>query len=329
MASIRVSFIPSEPAERVSVLTDALSRRGLIAEVKATPGLAEGLAWLTRDPPDILVLEAGPGARLVLAAHALANRPCPILLIANRSIGNPWIMRADRVVTHSHAIASDIASLSPKTRVDIIPLPVIGDDFTERKSKPAHHCWLDRWTIPVVLASGVVKSNTGDDFVTLLRAASRIGVRVIILDENDGKDGAAHRHLRQLARALDVRLDLLDHIADPLPFLARAPVFVSTATDKALPPSLVEAMACGCPIIAQEAPGIADLLEDGRLAPITPLGDDSALAAALSAVLAHPPDPERLVRKAARHSVEAGADAYARVLTEMSTNAPSLSLEKF
>lgn len=319
MASIRVSFVPSEPAERLPVLIDALNRRGLIAEIRPSPGLAEGLAWLTKEPPDILVLEAGPGARLVLAAHALANRPCPILLIANRSIGNPWLMRADRLVTHSHAIAAEIISLSPMTRVDLIPLPVISDDFAQRMSKPAHHCWLDRWTIPVVLACGMVRRDDHDDFATLLRAASRIGVRVIILDENDGKDGAAHRHLRQLARALDVRLDLLDHIADPLPFLARAPVFVSTATGKALPPALVEAMACGCPVIAQKALGIAEVLEDGRIAPIVPLGDDRALASALGTLLAHPPDPERLVRKAACHSVEAGAEAYARVLAEMTS----------
>lgn len=41
------------------------------------------------------------------------------------------------------------------------------------------------------------------------------------------------------------------------------------------------------------------------------------LAAALSTLLVQPPDLERLVRKAARHSGEAGAATYAHLLTEM------------
>lgn len=339
MEALRVSFVPHFSVDRVLVLAGALAQLGLAPEIVLTghdippklpegvkalrlrPGMREGLdalAWISRDPPDVLVVEAGSGSAMVLAAHALAGRPCPVLLAAPRSVDGLWArlgQRADRVVTHSTPAAAEIARLCPHSRIEIVPLPVVGADFARRMREPAEHCWLDRWTVPVILASG--RLSGADDFPTLLRAASRMGARVLILDEEDGKDGAGNRHLRQLARALDVRLDVLDHIGDSLPFLARAPVFASIATGGVVPETLIEAMACGCAVAAAWAPGIAELLEGGRLAPLVPKGDDAALAASLAALLARPPDPEPLKRKAAEHSVEAGANAYARLLGEM------------
>jgi hypothetical protein len=57
-----------------------------------------------------------------------------------------------------------------------------------------------------------------------------------------------------------------------------------------------------------------EILEGGRFGPLVPVGDDRALAAAMAAVLAAPPDPEMLKRRAQTFSVAAAVDAYVALI---------------
>jgi glycosyltransferase involved in cell wall biosynthesis len=71
---------------------------------------------------------------------------------------------------------------------------------------------------------------------------------------------------------------------------------------------LLEAMACGTPVISTPVGGIPDLLDDGRAGVLVPYGDPQALGEALRALLA---DPDRRAQLAgdARARCEARYDA--------------------
>jgi glycosyltransferase involved in cell wall biosynthesis len=66
-----------------------------------------------------------------------------------------------------------------------------------------------------------------------------------------------------------------------------------------LPGVLIQALAMGCPVVATDCPsGPAEILDGGRHGRLVPPGDPDALAAAILAALAEPPDRDAARRRA-------------------------------
>jgi starch synthase len=82
-------------------------------------------------------------------------------------------------------------------------------------------------------------------------------------------------------------------------YLSAADVYAFPSRLEGLPVAPVEAMACGLPVVAANAPGAADILEQGERhgGVLVPVGDAGALAAALERVLADPPLAAQLGRR--------------------------------
>lgn len=63
---------------------------------------------------------------------------------------------------------------------------------------------------------------------------------------------------------------------------------VSASIDEALPTALIEAAACGLPVVAADAGGTREIVIDGVNGRLVPISDDEALTAALLDVIDHP-----------------------------------------
>ena len=203
----------------------------------------------------------------------------------------------------------------PAKNTTTIHNPVVMPDIRTRAEEPADHPWLSDGGPPVILAAG--RLTREKDYPTLVRAfallAARRPCRLVILGQ-----GEQRAEIEQLAAALGVadRMSLPGWVENPFAFMSRASLFVLSSIYEGLPSVLVEAMACGCPCVSTDCPaGPAEILEDGRLGPLVPVGDGAALAGAMERALERPPDARALRERAGDFSGETSVAAYEALIS--------------
>ena len=94
-----------------------------------------------------------------------------------------------------------------------------------------------------------------------------------------------------------------------------ANLFVLSSDSEGLPGVIIEALACGLPVVSTDCPyGPAEILAGGRYGRLTPVGDADALARAILEALDLPHDPDALKQRAADFALEGVAENYLRLL---------------
>lgn len=270
----------------------------------------------------LLAAALSGGARVVVTEHNQISRNfaalrSPTLRLAYRLV--PWLYRrAARVVAVSSGVAEDLGRFSglDAGRIDVVHNPIVSADLPARAAEPVQHPWLRPGQPPVVM--GVGRLNPQKDFGTLLRAfaALRRGreARLIVLGEGEERDALA-RLAAELGVANDV--DMPGFVENPYAHMSKAALFVLSSRFEGLPTVLVEAMACGTPVVATDCPsGPREILEEGTLGGLVPVGDADALARSMAEALDRPVAAERLRARAADFAVERAVDRYLELLLE-------------
>ena len=108
-------------------------------------------------------------------------------------------------------------------------------------------------------------------------------VRLLIVGEGPER-GALEQRIRD--HRLEDRIILAGVRRDIATLLNAADLFVLSSDVEGMPLALAEALACGLPVIATDAAGVAELLND--CGEIVPRGNASALADAIQQALANP-----------------------------------------
>jgi glycosyltransferase involved in cell wall biosynthesis len=225
----------------------------------------------------------------------------------------PW---ANHIIAVSKGVARDVQHLTglPDDRITTIYNPVVGPYIARLAVEPVDHPWVADTHIPLILAVG--RLTIQKDYPTLIRAFAQVRavrkVHLVILGE-----GRQRSTLEKLVRTLDLDHDIAlpGHIENPFAWMSKAAVLVLSSAWEGLPGVLIEALACGCPVVSTDCPsGPREILEDGAVGTLVPVGDDRALALAILNALATPPDRAMLLRRAEYFSIDAGVDAYLRVL---------------
>jgi glycosyltransferase involved in cell wall biosynthesis len=122
-----------------------------------------------------------------------------------------------------------------------------------------------------------------------------------------------------MARSLGVEehVDLPGFVHNPYAFMSRAAVFALSSAWEGFGNVLVEAMACGCPVVSTDCPsGPSEILGGGAYGRLVPVGDDAALAKALAATLDDPPRRDSLRERAELFSASRAARSYAALLLD-------------
>jgi glycosyltransferase involved in cell wall biosynthesis len=215
----------------------------------------------------------------------------------------PW---ADVVAAVSSGVADDLARVAglPRADIEVIYNPVVDASLAGQAEAELDCAWFAPSAPPVILGVGKLKPQK--DFPTLLHAFARLraerAARLLILGQ-----GPERRRLLRLARSLGIAADvaLPGFVRNPFRYMARASVFVLSSAWEGLPGVLIQAMACGCPVVSVDCPsGPAEILESGAHGPLVPVGDAPALARAIARVLDAPPAAAALRARAADFSAE-------------------------
>lgn len=226
---------------------------------------------------------------------------------------------ADRVVAVSEGVADSIALKLgiPRKRIARIYNPTDTAEITKLAHFVPDHPWMSDDGPPIVLSAG--RLARVKDYPTLLRAFRQVSQNrdlcLIILGE-----GSWRKRLEKMIRKLGLqeKVSLPGWVSNPYAFMSRAAAFVLSSKNEGLPTVLIEAMACGCPCVSTNCPsGPAEILDNGRFGPLVPMGDDSALAAAMEQVLDSPPDKEVLMTRAQEFSLDASVDQYERLILDL------------
>ena len=223
---------------------------------------------------------------------------------------------ADQVCAVSEGVAEDLARVTgiPLSDIQVLHNPTVTPELLSQSEQPSGHPWLDAKETPVILGAGTLIPLK--DFPTLIRAFTRVRrmqpARLVILGE-----GGERPKLEQLARDLGIAadVDLPGFRPNPYAFMARADVFAVSSRVEGMPNAIIEALACGCPVVSTDCPsGPAEILEDGKFGKLVPVGNEAALAEAITATLHASVDREELRRRAADFSVERATERYLQLL---------------
>lgn len=287
--------------------------------------------YIRRERPDVLMpmrkksematvfgkkIAGGKGkVRIVISNHGFMGHP---IGEEQRRQMEVVFSDADAVTSVSKGTADNLVRQMsvPREKITVIYNPVVTPAMQRLAAQTPDHPWLQPGCPPVVLAVG--RLHPVKDFPTLLRAFARVenhaGPRLVILGE-----GGERAALENLAAELGIaeRVSLPGWKRNPFALMRRARLFVVSSHAESLCNVLIEAMACGCPVISTDGPyvnGPEEILENGQWGGLVPVGDDGALAAAMEKALQTAPDREALRRRAGYFSAERVAKEYEKVL---------------
>lgn len=258
--------------------------------------------YLRHVRPDVILSAMNYANVVVLWARKLSKMRIPVIIaehttfsLAMKNPPNfrtrlilPILMRliyptADKIIAVSKGVAEDLAKSIgiPRERIKVIYNPIHLNDILSRMKEVADHPWFRSGEPPVILSVG--RLHWTKDYPTLLRAFSfvrtKVRARLIILG-----DGEERPQLNFLARELDIAedVDMPGFVKNPYKFMAASKVFVLSSRVEGFPNALLEAIACGCPVVATDCPsGPREILEVTGVGRLVPVGDPESMAKAI------------------------------------------------
>ena len=294
--------------------------------------------YLHRVRPDALLSDKDRVNRVAILAHRLARSRARLVVRTGTTVsvnlaGRKAVDRrlhmlsmrylyrlADAIVMPSQDAAADFArTIGTARAVTVCPSPIATPTLYELAEEPLDPAIVPPGEGPLIVGLGELSARK--DYATALRAFAGLdparGARLALIGE--GRERAA---LEALSEQLGVtgRVTLPGFVENPYPALARADAFVHAARLEGSPVAVMEAVAFGRPVVSTDCPsGPREILQDGRLGRLVPVGDTEAMCTALGALLDAPPPATMIRRGADAFSLKASTDAYLHAMGLAST----------
>ncbi|MFP8958345.1 glycosyltransferase [Natrialbaceae archaeon A-CW3] len=222
---------------------------------------------------------------------------------------------ADQVIAVSEGVAEDVSEWCNlhKDSIQTIYNPIVNEStIFEDFPMPDHHAYSTNKDILLGVGRLVEQKN----FPLLLEAFNRIesdrDVELVILGE-----GPKRSELEQKAEDLDCSsvIHFPGFVDDPYPYFAHSDVFVLSSKWEGFGNVLVEAMACGTPVVSTNCPnGPSEILADGEYGTLVPIGQPDTMAVSIQKELVDPISKTKLQNRALDFSVSKISKQYMEYL---------------
>lgn len=234
------------------------------------------VAYLRREQP-VAMLSAMGHANVVAVVAAKLSRTAMRVVISERTTvsgayrgasGLPskltyqlmrWVYpKADAIGAVSRAVAIDLADFTgiPLNRIEAIYNPFDLDSIERKASAACAHPWLLNEGAPVIIAIG--RLNEAKDFHILVEAFAHLRqerpVRLMILGEGELRAPLEAQVERLGLTSEDVQMP--GFVDNPFAYLSRCALFVLSSRREGLPGVLIEAMACGTPVVSTDCASV-------------------------------------------------------------------------
>jgi glycosyltransferase involved in cell wall biosynthesis len=297
-----------------------------------------GLRRLIRDtaPAVVISSEASLNLCTLVAVRTLSRASRPKLVL--REVGSPSIAQqrdpylqnriAYRILRRVYAYADRIVTLTEGARRDLarnfaVPDELISVMLTNAVVPPATVNRIARWDgeagrdRDLIVCIG--RLSPEKDQRTLIRAMSILPApqpwRLAIVG-----DGPERPALEALARELGIadRIVFAGEVTDPFAFMMRARLAVCASVYEGLGNAIIEALACGTPVVSTDCPyGPSEILQGGRYGTLTPVGDAAAMAVAIAEALRAAPDRAALMARGLHYTAARAAERFLEIVGEL------------
>jgi glycosyltransferase involved in cell wall biosynthesis len=230
----------------------------------------------------------------------------------NNIFMNNYYPNADSIITLSNdakAFLSNECNIREE-KIKTILNPVDIDRITNMSERPLK----EDFQAPIIMAVGSLINQK--DFSTLIRSFAlvkdEINSNLVIAGEGENR-----RNLNDLSRELGIEenVHLMGYEPNPYKYVAKSSVFVLSSAWEGCPNVLLEALACGTPVISTDCPGASEeILNGGEYGPLVPVGDHTALAQQILRTMKNPLSSEKLQSRAEDFSIETVSEKYEEVL---------------
>ncbi len=130
------------------------------------------------------------------------------------------------------------------------------------------------------------------------RVLKQVDARLLIVGQ--GSEEKALRNLVEM-RGLKEKVQFEGFQRNPFRFMSKCSVFAFPSLSEGFGMVLVEAMACGLPVVSTDCvAGPAEILQNGRCGILVPVGDEGAMARGIVTLLTDPVRRQQIVSEAER-----------------------------
>jgi glycosyltransferase involved in cell wall biosynthesis len=287
--------------------------------------------WLRREQPDVLHAHLPHAAWLARWSRLTARVPVVVDTLHSSSTGaagrhfgyacSRWLTDHVTAVSEATAAAHLAAGMVSESRLSVVWNGIEVDRW-QPDARTRLQAREELGVKDDFLWLAVGRLEAVKDYPCMLRAMARTPktTRLLVLGA-----GPQEGRLREFAAwlGLSQRVHFAGFEPNVKRWMRAADGFVLSSRYEGLPMVLLEAGACGVPVVATDVPGTREVVVDGETGWLAPAGDPAELAKTMMKLMDMPPEARHAMGERARShvarnfSMEAALDRWERLYADL------------